>query len=96
MRSTDEKIDVFGRTRPELDALFMRWGFSPVHSARLWRYIYLDLVDSFDAMPELPARVRARLKAEMVFEARPVVHAIDSSDGFTRKFLLALADGRVI
>jgi 23S rRNA (adenine2503-C2)-methyltransferase len=96
MRSTGEKIDLFGRTRPELDALFVRWGVSPVHAARLWRYLYLELVDSFDAMPGLPDRVRTHLRAEAMLDVRPVVHAADSNDGFTRKFLLALADGRVI
>ena len=28
-------------TRDELRALAVRWGFSPVHAGRLWRYAYV-------------------------------------------------------
>ena len=32
----------------------VRWGFSPVHAARLWAYVYLEGVENPAAMPELP------------------------------------------
>jgi 23S rRNA (adenine2503-C2)-methyltransferase len=78
--------------------LFARWGFAPVHAARLWNYLYLALADSFsaEAMPDLPAKIRVRLAAEAVIGSLSVALATDSSDGFTRKYLLALADGEKI
>ncbi len=95
-RMPDLRTDLHGLTREELRLLIVRWGFSPVHAARLWNYLYLALVDSFDAMPELPDKVRARLAAETHLGALPVALATDSADGFTRKYLLALPDGERI
>ncbi len=72
--------------------MLARRGLSPVHAARLWNYLYLELADSFDAMPELPPRVRALLAAEAGLGVLPTALETDSSDGFTCKYLLALAD----
>ncbi len=91
-----DRIDLYGLSRPDLQARFGSWGLSPVHAARLWNYLYLALAGSLDAMPELPARVRSRLAAETRLGALPVRLATESSDGFTRKYLLGLADGETI
>ena len=91
-----ERTDLYDLTREDLRRLFERWNFSAVHAAGLWRRLYLGLAGSFDAMPELPARVRDRLEAETLLGLPSVARATDSNDGFTRKFLLALADGRVV
>jgi len=72
------------------------WGFSPGHSASLWRYLYLGLASSFEQLPEIPARVRSRLAAETRIGLLPVSLETESSDGFTRKFLLGLSDGERI
>ena len=84
--------DLYDLTREELRLLFVRWDFSPVHAARLWNYLYLQLAESFDAMPELPPKVRARLAAETRIGVLPTAVETDSNDGFTRKYLLALED----
>jgi 23S rRNA (adenine2503-C2)-methyltransferase len=83
-------------TRDELLALVAAWRFSPVHAARLWSYLYLEGATRFADMPEVPARVRARLEAELALPQPGVAHEAHSTDGFTRKYLLALADGRRI
>ena len=88
--------NLYDLTRAELTARVVAWGFSPVHAARLWNYLYWECVGSWDAMPELPAKVRTRLAAECVLAGLPVAHELHSRDGFTRKFLLGLADGRRI
>jgi 23S rRNA (adenine2503-C2)-methyltransferase len=88
--------DLYELTREELRQLHVRWGFSPVHAARLWSYLYLELAGSFDAMPELPAKVRARLGTDTRIGALPTALETDSRDGFTRKYLLALAGGERI
>ncbi len=88
--------DLYAFTRSELDGLLVRWSLSPVHAARLWNYLYLELAASFDVMPELPEKVLARLRAETHLGLLPIALASDSTDGFTRKYLLQLADGEKI
>ncbi len=83
-------------TRDELLALASRWGFPTVHAARLWSYVYLAGVEDWDAMPELPARFRAKAESELTFGRHTTAAETHSSDGFTRKYLLELSDGRRI
>jgi adenine C2-methylase RlmN of 23S rRNA A2503 and tRNA A37 len=94
--SPANRSNLYDLTRAELTARLAAWGFSPVHAARLWNYLYWECVGSWDAMPELPAKVRTRLTAECALAGLPVAHELHSRDGFTRKFLLGLADGRRI
>jgi 23S rRNA (adenine2503-C2)-methyltransferase len=88
------RINLYDLTREELHALFARWGFASLHAARLWNYLYLQLIDSFaaDVVPKLPVKVRARLSAEAMLGILPTALDTDSTDGFTRKFLLSLHD----
>lgn len=90
----ESRLNLYDLTREELRGQFARWDFSPVHVARLWSYLYRELADAFSvaAMPELPAKVRARLEAEAHLGVLPVALETDSADGFTRKYLLELAD----
>ncbi|HVU25623.1 MAG TPA: 23S rRNA (adenine(2503)-C(2))-methyltransferase RlmN [Opitutus sp.] len=87
------RTNLYDLTRDELRLWLSRRDLNPVHAARLWSYLYLDLAASFDAMPNLPPRVRARLATDAQIGLLPVALQTDSSDGFTRKYLLALADG---
>ncbi|WP_438480704.1 23S rRNA (adenine(2503)-C(2))-methyltransferase RlmN [Oleiharenicola lentus] len=83
-------------TRDALLALVASWDFSATHGARLWRYVYLEGVTDWAAMPELPVRFRAKAETEFNFGQLPVAIETHSADGFTRKYLLALNDGRNI
>ena len=95
-RMSAARTNLYDLTRDELRLWLSRRELNPVHAARLWSYLYLDLADSFDAMPDLPPRVRERLAADAQIGTLPVALATDSADGFTRKYLLALADGERI
>ena len=88
----DRRLNLYDLTREELRLRFVRWGFSPVHAVRTWNYLYLALAESFDAMPELPTKVRDRLAAETRLGTLPTALETDSADGFTRKYLLSLPD----
>jgi 23S rRNA (adenine2503-C2)-methyltransferase len=90
------KTDLYSMTRTELFALFASWDLSPVHAARLWKYLYLGLATTLEEMPDLPARARARLSEETVVGRIPVCTEAESTDGFTRKYLLGLSDGERI
>src|SRR5258708_10778391 len=89
-------INFHDLTREALRLQVVRWGFSPVHAARLWAYVYLEDVERWADMPELPVRFRARAEGELAFTRLPVAIETHSADGFTRKYLLALADNRRI
>src|SRR5688500_1984078 len=91
-------VNLYDLSREELRVWFTGMGFSPVHAERLWNYLYLQLADSFDehAMPELPAKVRARLTTDATLGVLPTALETDSRDGFTRKYLLTLVDGERI
>jgi len=91
-------MNLYDLTRDELKALLVNWGFSPFHTTRLWSYLYLDLVTeiSAESMPEIPPKVRARFAAEASLGVLPTAQETDSSDGFTRKYLLRLNDDEKI
>src|SRR4051812_24119037 len=90
------RINLYDLTREQLRLQLVRWEFSAVHVARLWNYLYIELVASFDEMAELPTKVRARLTEEASIGGLATARATDSSDGFTRKYLLSLADNEQI
>ena len=85
-------LDLYAFTRDQLRAQLVQWGLNPIHAGRLWNYLYIELASSLEAMTDLPAKVRARLHAETFLGVLDTTMATDSSDGFTRKYLLRLAD----
>ena len=91
-------INLYDLTREQLRVQFARWGFAGVHAETVWNRMYLSCADAFtaDAMPGVPGKVLTRLAAEATLGVLPTALATDSSDGFTRKYLLELADGERI
>jgi 23S rRNA (adenine2503-C2)-methyltransferase len=90
------RTNFYDLTRPALLELATGWGFPTVHAARLWAYVYLEGVENWGTMAELPARFRAKAESALDFGRHATAAEAHSSDGFTRKYLLALADGRKI
>ncbi len=91
-----EPFNLYDCTREHLRAQLVHWDLNPVHVARLWNYLYIEQVASIEAMPELPPKLRARLGAEATVGVLPTALETDSSDGFTRKYLLRLVDSQRI
>lgn len=90
------RLNLYDLTREQLRGQLGRWELNPVHVARLWNYLYIELAASLDAMPELPPKLRARLAAETQLGVLPTALETASSDGFTHKYLLALNDAEKI
>ena len=90
------RLDLYDLTREQLRGQLVRWELNPVHVARLWNYLYIELAASLDAMPELPPKLRARLAAETHLGVLPTALETASGDGFTHKYLLALSDAEKI
>ena len=89
-------INLYDLTREQWRLQLVRWELNPIHVARLWNYLYIELAASLDAMPELPPKLRARLAAETQLGVLPTALETASSDGFTHKYLLALHDAEKI
>lgn len=94
--SAPRLINLYDLTREQWRLQLVRWELNPVHVARLWNYLYIELAASLDAMPELPPKLRARLAAETQLGVLPTALETASSDGFTHKYLLALHDAEKI
>jgi 23S rRNA (adenine2503-C2)-methyltransferase len=94
--SAPRLINLYDLTREQLRLQLVRWALNPVHVARLWNYLYIELAASLEAMPELPPKLRARLAAETQLGVLPTALETASSDGFTHKYLLALEDAEKI
>lgn len=81
----------FGEAEAEMEAA----GLRACHARAMWRGLHRELVDSWDDVSGLPAGVRAWLAARpLVFPE--AVAEVSSADGWTRKFLLRLGDGREV
>ena len=91
-------VNLHDLTRNELRLLFARWGLATVHADTVWNRLYLGLAAAISPqeMPGLPPRILNRLAAGARLTSPGVALATDSTDGFTRKYLLALEDGRKI
>jgi len=90
-------LDLYSLTRAELGACLAEWGLNPIHAGPVWRALYWDCVRAVSEMSDaVPLRVRAALAERASLGVLPTVQVADSSDGFTRKFLLGLHDAERI
>src|SRR6185312_6273761 len=72
------------------------WGERPFRARQVADWIYDSLAPDFDAMTNLPASLRERLRVEASIDGPRVRTELLSKDGRTRKLLLELRDGRLI
>jgi 23S rRNA (adenine2503-C2)-methyltransferase len=99
--AADEASTTSGRTnlkdllREELRAFIAREGEPAYRGDQLFGWIYKARATTFEAMTDLPKRLRERLPAVASLDAPAVAAAPRSVDG-TEKLLLRLADGLAI
>lgn len=96
MASASSTLNLYDLTRAELGEQLIRWGLKSAHARQIWHDLYYAGAKSFTEMVELPTRVRLKLEEFTHLGVLPVVEETHSSDGFTRKYLLGLSDGRKI
>ncbi|MBF0622482.1 MAG: 23S rRNA (adenine(2503)-C(2))-methyltransferase RlmN [Magnetococcales bacterium] len=93
--SADDRIQLIGLTRSEMEDLFVSWGEKPFRARQIWSWLHAKLVDDVDAMTDIAKLFRARLKTLCApFTLTESAHLI-SKDG-TQKWLMALDDGQEI
>jgi 23S rRNA (adenine2503-C2)-methyltransferase len=89
-------VNLYDLSQDEMVGLLAEWGYSAFYADRLWQYLYREQAASLEAMPDLRPDLRQRLAAHTHIGTPTTQLAIDSSDGYTRKYLLQLADGQTI
>jgi 23S rRNA (adenine2503-C2)-methyltransferase len=89
-------IDILDLTKDQLGDLFVSWGEPSFRAAQVDRWVYKELATDFQAMTDLPRRLRERLAESARLGVPRVVAETTSTDTLTRKALLALNDGRTI
>ena len=90
------KINLYDLSRDEVNTLLDEWGFSAYHATRLWHHLYREQARTLEDLRELRPDLLRQLQSQTTLEPLPVQVASSSSDGFTRKFLLGLADNEEI
>ncbi len=83
---------LYDLTLDQLQALLKDWGEPAFRARQVWEWLYIRLVDSYDAMTNLPKSLRERLAAAYpIGRLAPQIDLL-SSDGWTRKILFRLPD----
>jgi 23S rRNA (adenine2503-C2)-methyltransferase len=83
-------------TRPALSDQLEHWGYKRIHAKPVWQHMHREGRGDLEVLTGLPEGLAARLQAELPPVWPTVTRETHSADGFTRKFLLGLADGRQI
>jgi 23S rRNA (adenine2503-C2)-methyltransferase len=89
------KNELLGLNEAELAALMASFGEKPFRARQLYDAIYRRRLTRFEAMTDLPKRLREQLAECAVVTHTRIKNIFTSSDG-TRRFLLELGDGREV
>ncbi len=86
---------LFGMTLPKLEHVAAEAGLAKYAGAQLADWLYHKHASGFEAMTNLPARVRAWLAGHYVVSTPAPESVVESGDG-TRKYLFEAAVGRFV
>jgi 23S rRNA (adenine2503-C2)-methyltransferase len=81
---------------PALENLLKEWNEPAFRTKQIWQGLYQHLYNSPEEFSNIPKTLRGKLAEHFTFVPLKVKTYIDSSDGFTRKTLFELHDGKVI
>ena len=81
---------------PAISSLLQEWGEPAYRAKQIWQGLYQHLYNTPDQFTNLSKSLREKLAQNLEFAPFKVKTYIDSSDGFTRKTLLEMHDGKVI
>ena len=81
---------------PALVNLLKEWNEPTYRAKQIWQGLYQHLYDTPEQFTNLPKSLREKFAENLTFVPFKVKTYIDSSDGYTRKTLFELHDGKVI
>jgi 23S rRNA (adenine2503-C2)-methyltransferase len=91
-----QRINLYDLTYEALTALLARRGYSHYWADQVWHYLYRETVTAVSDMTRLRPDLQQQLDRYTCLGQLETKLALASSDGYTRKFLLRLADGEAI
>ncbi len=90
--STESTSSLYDLTLNDLQALLEAGGEPAFRARQIWDWLYVRLVENYDAMTNLPKSLRDQLAAaHPIGRLTPQIDLL-SSDGWTRKILFRLPD----
>ncbi|MBI5386800.1 MAG: 23S rRNA (adenine(2503)-C(2))-methyltransferase RlmN [Verrucomicrobia bacterium] len=89
--TSDVNIDIKSLTRDELSARLVEWREPHYRLDQLLNWLYANRVRTWDAMSNLPKKLRQRLAESFMLHTLELA-ALQGSDDATRKFLWRLRD----
>jgi 23S rRNA (adenine2503-C2)-methyltransferase len=92
----DEHLRLYDLTYEQLAGLLAEWREPRFRASQVWNWLYHSLVDSYQAMGNLPPALRERLAAETDLTLLTPLAEQQSVTGETRKVLFLLRDGNTI
>ena len=95
MITTGSHQDIKNLDRAALEAWLQERNEAAYRADQIWRWVYRDQADTFDAMTNLSRRLRADLAAAFTIDRLTVTKHEKAEDG-AEKFLFRLRDGRHI
>lgn len=90
------QIAISELTHKDLKDVLSEWGEPAYRAKQIVDWLYRKPITDFDAMTNLPPKLRDRLGAEFRFQSIEPATEVHSSDGQTTKLLFRLHDGRTI
>ena len=91
-----KSINLHDLTLATLTAVCQQWGYSTYHAEKIWAGLYREGITAVSQLTNLRADLQQKLASHASLTTLRQQFAIDSSDGLTRKYLLALPDGQTI
>ena len=86
------RAGLYDLTRDQLAAFLARNHEPDFRTGQIWRWIYERHVTSIDEMTDLSKSLRTKLKEHFELSRLTATAALESTDGWTKKWLLKMAD----
>lgn len=90
------RTTLYDLTYDDLRARVAELGQQPFRASQIYDWTYKKLVTDYDQMTNVPAELRAALGETLPMDPLTLVHAIETDDGETVKFLYTTHDGQLV
>jgi 23S rRNA (adenine2503-C2)-methyltransferase len=91
-----QPLSLYDFTFDQLAKHLAEMGEPAFRAKQIWQWMYQRMAGSIDEMSDLPKPLRAKLNEAFVLNRITLVTEAQSSDGWTRKWLLRFPDGNEI